>query len=62
MMRYWKAAPLYYTMALLFCWIIKAPGPCTAWLTATHTVSRIIGGRPGSSMRAAKSAEAAYKE
>ena len=42
MMRNWKVAPLYYTVALLFRWIKKAPGPPTAWLTTTHTVSRII--------------------
>ena len=30
MMRYWKVAPLYYTVALLFSWIKKAPEPHAA--------------------------------
>ena len=45
MFRYWKAAPLYYTVALLFRWINKAPGPRTIWLGTSRCVSRVLGGQ-----------------
>lgn len=46
MMRYWKVAPLYYTVALLFRWVKKAPdGPRTMWLSAGRVAARVFGGK-----------------
>lgn len=44
-MRYWKVAPLYYTLALVLRMINKAPGPRSIWLTTTRSVSSLFGGR-----------------
>ena len=57
-MRYWKVAPLYYTVALIVRWVNKAPGPRTIWLGTSRSISRLLTRRDG---RRGKSAEDAYK-
>jgi len=60
MMRYWKVAPLYYTVALFFRWINKAPGPRTIWLGTSKSVSRLLGGRKKSRGTSVEDAYKAY--
>lgn len=62
MMRYWKVAPLYYTLALLVRWVNKAPGPRTVWLSASNRFSRLFGNSNGEAKSRANTADEAYKE
>jgi len=39
LMRYWRAAPLYYTIALMYRFLNKLPGPKAVLLALTRTLS-----------------------
>lgn len=39
LMRYWRAAPLYYTIALMYRFLNKLPGPKAVLLAMTRTLS-----------------------
>lgn len=41
-MKYWRVAPFYYTIALFLRWITKVPGPRSVWLSISTLFSGSI--------------------
>jgi len=46
-MKYWRVAPLYYSVVLLFHWVNKIPGPRTVWLRSTKGIASFFGDSDG---------------
>jgi len=42
-LKYWRVAPLYYSVVLLFHWVNKLPGPRKAWLRSTKGLASFFG-------------------
>eukprot|EP00591_Stephanopyxis_turris_P002052 CAMPEP_0195524540 /NCGR_PEP_ID=MMETSP0794_2-20130614/24438_1 /TAXON_ID=515487 /ORGANISM="Stephanopyxis turris, Strain CCMP 815" /LENGTH=918 /DNA_ID=CAMNT_0040654783 /DNA_START=196 /DNA_END=2949 /DNA_ORIENTATION=+ len=58
--KYWRVAPLYYSIALMLRWLKKLPGPRTAWLALSRTISSPFRRRNGKSSFT-KNDDAAYE-
>jgi len=65
LLRYWRVAPLYYTISLLIRWVKKIPGPRAAWLSTIRllTTTSVGSGNtaPDVGLKSAEDMQAGWK-